>query len=701
MTKGMMDGTEELKGRKIFETVNEYLNLSGESSPGLLELSIYGLMEDALYRLRDLLKARKITWKEPFAQLEYILLYAGQKGLETEAAAFLREHDEFSTMHELTRHVHLYLGDPPIVCPPEPGDPYAKLVEGLSTDQLAAGYHCEHKIASVKYADEEVSIHLLFAISPMTFDPDRDGGTWFFRVNVGLDILPHLPAVWTEDIQSDVWKVIFKSLKDSSTPYLQELRDTGRQRLPIPKPDRAVPIPGGSFPVAAGFVPMHHLAKRNRGGLSLFPEASRTFHALRTPLNVATGLALFRFTSPDRPGDWQEVTINSLTDQVYCLTERDAPRRGDQAPDILGEVVKLFAETIAIVTPRFAKHGRIWKSRVELIFDRVIATLGLTYLDMKTGRRVRPDDPSLPRDAIVPLTVKGRRAYTPDGKDIKALLGDRWKLETIRWRWSPTIVDDLLASPVLDKKGKVIRDKSGKVIRGGFNIKVIIRIFDALFRLRSERAYIAHDLLVLLATDIYKPPKQSTAGRNIVEREADRLFDLLGLEDDPKHPERREEAVKGAIYRLKQPDIGALLAGSDEYPRTDQNPDRRKGLYYRLVRSALYTPPGILTKAEAAAIEAEYKAAPEPLALPDPKTKPDQVALPGIIEDKPLIPSGSDIRAAREAAGLNLRRFAELIGGPSFKTWSFYEIGKPIRVGSIKPDVWQRVRDFILQHGGK
>lgn len=461
---------------------------------------------------------------------------------------------------------------------------------------------------------------------------------------------------------------------------------------------------GEVFPIAAGFVPMHKLSERNRAGLPLFPEGSRTFHALRTPLNVAAGLALFRFTSPDRPGDWQEVTMKALTDQVYCLTERDAPRRGDQAPDVLGEVVKLFAETIAIVQPRFEKHGRIWKSRVELIFDRVIATLGLTYIDTKTGRRVRPDDPTLPRAAIVPLAVKGRRVYAPEGKDIKALIGDRWKLETIRWRWSPTIVDDLLAAPVLDKKGNVIRDKSGKVIRGGFNIRVIIRIFDALFRLRSERAYTAHDLLVLLATDIYKPPKQSNARRNIIERETDRLFDLLGLEDDPKHPGRREEAVAGAIFRLKQPDIGALLPGTDENPRIDPNPDRRKRSYYRLIRSALYTPPGIMTKEEAAAIEAET-AAPEPLTLPDPKkTKVDQVALPGIVEDTQPIPSGADIGNAIKAAGGNLRRFAEMINdgiieGGSFNTWARYIRGERIKVNKISPEAWQRVREFIAQHG--
>ena len=467
----------------------------------------------------------------------------------------------------------------------------------------------------------------------------------------------------------------------------------------------AVPVSAGTFAIAQGFIPMHKLSERNRSGLPLFPEESQTFHALRTPLNVATGLALFRFTSPDRPGDWQEVTINALADQVYCLTERDAPRRGDHAPDVLGEVVKLFAETIAIVTPRTEKCGRIYKKRTELILDRIIATLGLTYLDMKTGRLVRPDDPSFQK-FTKPLEVKGRRVYTPDGKDIKALTGDRWKLELIRWRWSPTIVDDLLASPVLDKKGNVIRDKAGKVIRGGWNVKVFNRIFDALFRLRSEKAYVAHDLLILLATDIYKPTGQSTAGRNMVEKEAGRLFDLLGLEYDPKHKGRREEAVAAAIFRLKQPDIGALLPGSDELPYQPSQADllggRWKNPRYRLRRSALYTPPGILTKAEVAAIEAEYEATPGPLALPEPKkTKADQIAFPGIIEDAPPIPSGSSIRAAREAAGVNLRDFARMMDGPAFKTWSNYETGKPIRVDNIKAGVWDRVRDFLSQHGKK
>ena len=81
-----------------------------------------------------------------------------------------------------------------------------------------------------------------------------------------------------------------------------------------------------------------------------------------------------------------------------------------------------------------------------------------------------------------------------------------------------------------------------------------------------------------------------------------------------------------------------------------------------------------------------------------PQPEKDQLVLPGLIEAAQPIPSGPDIRAAREAAGVNLRDFARMMNGPAFKTWSNYETGKPIRV---KSEVWQRVRDFISQHGKK
>ena len=464
-------------------------------------------------------------------------------------------------------------------------------------------------------------------------------------------------------------------------------------------------VPTERFKVARGFAPMHSLAKRNRGGLLLYPEDRRKFFELRTSLNWSVGLALFSLTSEKDPGGWQEVILSDLADRVFCLTDRGAPREGWQRKDILAEVVKLHTSRNASVRYNWQRFGRVWKRDIEIASDYAIPNLTLVFRERKTGRLADPSDPSL-RSLAKSLELDGRRQYAPDGTDIKALPLDLFALDRIRWRWNPSFVDDLTAAPALDPKGNIKKDATGRVLRGGFNIKVAVKIFDALFRLRSERALLAHDLLVLLSTDIYKPPKQTTAaGRTVVEREADRLFDLLGLEEDSKNPQQREDSVAAAIYRLKQPDIAALLPGSDERPRppsaAELSSGRRKSPFYRLVRSPDFTPPAALvSKEEAAALEAEETADPV-LSEPSPKAidqKSTQAVLPGLeVPSGPPIPTGAEIRAAREAAGMNLRRFSEVIAGPGFSTWSRYESGKAVRVGSIKPDVWQRVREFIAQ----
>jgi hypothetical protein len=450
--------------------------------------------------------------------------------------------------------------------------------------------------------------------------------------------------------------------------------------------------------VAAGIVPFHKLAERSKAGLLLFPDERRQFYSLRTSLNWATSLAMMYFTSPDNPGDWQEARVSDLEDRIYCLTERDAPRRGDHRTDILAEVVKLFTETQALVLPRWEKCGRVWKSRVDLRLFRIVAELGLSYLDKNTSRIVQANDPSL-RSYVVPFEIKGRRVYQPDGKEIKALLGNRFTLDRIGWRWTPSLVDDLLNAPAQDGKGQIKRDSSGKILRGGYNIRTTVKIFEALNQLRAEKAYVAHDLLILLAHDIYKPPKQSaSAGRNVIEREAGRLYDLLGLDDDQGHPARRKETVAAAINRLKQADIGALLPDTKEYPRTSSSPDRRRAPYYCLIRSPLYTPAGIITtKEEGEAIEAESTAPGLPPVKKESQT--EQTALPGLEQTALPIPSGSEIRAAREAAGVNLRDFADMMKGPSFKTWSLIETGQRSENASrISEEVWQRVREFVAQH---
>jgi len=145
-----------------------------------------------------------------------------------------------------------------------------------------------------------------------------------------------------------------------------------------------------------------------------------------------------------------------------------------------------------------------------------------------------------------------------------------------------------------------------------------------------------------------------------------------------------------------------MLPESWLMPQKDKNEDRRKNPYYRWKVAELWTTVALVPEDEAKEIEDELvKQAEEEAAGSNSQPEKDQLNLPGIIEDAQPIPSGADIRAAREAAGVNLRDFARMMDGPAFKTWSNYETGKPIRVDNIKAGVWDRVRDFLSQHGKK
>jgi len=697
------DSTKKPQGRKIFETVNEHLNLSDESSPGLLKLSIYGIIEDAAYKLRDLLKKGKITWKEPFAQLEYDIP-------EQDALSFINARAEYGYMFYLTRGVVIEAGSPGQTVSLSDAAflrNWKEMQSGRTEEELAAGFdfssiiNLQSSSATIPRPclidpKEHFSVNLRFAIRPLTLDQDRN--KIFFPVHVGLEIIEGEPSAWSEDTQSEIWRGFQRVIDNLSLPLLKGLKAKGKERPPVLEPDRAIPIPGGTFPVPGGYVrPIFGLSEAKKD-LPLLLE----FHEPQTPLNWAVGLAMFSLTDEDRvrAGDWQEAKIRDLEDRVFCLTERGAPRRGDHREDILAEVVKLHTKKNWYYEIDTVQVGRAWTKRATIGSQYAIPEIQFIFLDTKTGKRTFPSDPAI-RQLLIPLEVKGRRAVKPEGKDLLSLPKGRWELESIRWRWVQAFNDDLLVTPALvedgKRKGLPKKTTTGKTIRKGYLIKVADNVFHALGRLRSEGrgSLYACRLLIMLASNLNK----TEAGIK-----ADRVFRMLGIPEDyqERSHEKPEDLVARAVLRLKERDIRALLVGSDEYPRTDPNPDRRKGPYYCFKRSPEYTPrTGIVSKEDALAIEAEYEAAPDPPALPDLKKKADQVALPGIIEDAQPIPSGSDIRAAREAAGVNLRDFAHMVNGPAFKTWSNYETGKPIRVKSISPEVWQRVRDFILQHEKK
>ncbi len=525
---------------------------------------------------------------------------------------------------------------------------------------------------------------------PVTFAPEAPLG---FRCVIAGEVA----VLDLGNLTEDEWKRLAEDMD----------RSNAAQGFVVPPaPDRLTalqdfPLPSGRaeiIKVAGGYIrPIFGLSERKED-LPLLQQ----YYEPQTPLNWAVGLVMFSLTDEDRvkTGDWQEASVRDIEDRVFCLTERDAPRRGDHRTDILAEVVKLHTTRNWYYEIDTVKHGRAWTKRATIGSQYAMPELQLIFLDTKTGKRVFPTDAAV-RLLAQPLEVEGRRIKKPDGKGILALPKGRWELESIRWRWVQAFNDDLILSPALVESGKQKglpkKTTKGKIIRKGYLIKVAENILGGLQNLRAEGRgeLYASRLLIMLAHNLNKTESGIAA---------DRVFRMLGIPEDyeANTHRKREDVVAAAVLRLKQRDIGALLAGSDEYPRTDPNPDRRKGPYYRFIRAPGYTPrTGIVSKEDALTIEAEYGGdVPEDKDIAVPKTY--QAVLPGMEgPPAPPIPDGKAIRAAREAAGLNLRDFARRMNGPAFKTWQNYETGKPIRVKAIPETVWEKVRDFIAQHGGK
>lgn len=508
-----------------------------------------------------------------------------------------------------------------------------------------------------------------------------------FRCVLGGEVVNiHLP-----DISEEGWKTVFDELTKRNAEAGLKLPEQilGKSTLPVP---------AGKVTVerirVAGSLPQTLFRLASREG---WLPRLREFQAVHTPLNWAVGLALFSLTSKRHPGAWQSVTVKGIIDRVWRLTERGARPRGELREDLLAEIVKIHTTFIHYVRREYKRYGRLYDRVAVLGSMNVIAQLELYYREKGTGKIVNADLAT----NHVQLVVKGRRVMKPNGEGLWAVPDGT--LVKIAWRWAPSIADDLKALPAVTEKGAVMKNAAGKVIRTGYHIGPPEMILAALELLRREGEPTAQNLLIMLAHDITIPRRGDP--RNVIEREAERLFALLGFDDDPKHPERREEMVTRAVFRLKQKDIGALLPGSDEKPRPPSEAElksgRRKSPYYRLIRSEAYTPPiALVTKEEATAIAAEKAelAAPKAPKEAD-QPKADQAALPGLeVPPAPPIPSGAEIRAARKAAAVNLRAFSRSMKGPGIATWSLYETGKQIRIKSIPPEVWERVRAFIAKN---
>lgn len=698
--------------------------------PGSRALSLLDIWHKALSSLRTYLEADKSgnAWKLPIIELQYDVRpedldepppEALEKRLTQQEALDLAKklYEEFPAINEkailenLTRGVAIrskgnWREDGELVIPEGLRTELDALPEDERTvrlEKIALGFRDLSDLlkawGTVKTADgqdQEFEFSVQFIILPLLIFPDQDRA--YYPILAGLNFTKGDPFVWTDESRGEIWEKLFSTLEEMAAGFGDQ-----PERAAIRKPDRILPARPENFNVPGKWVRTIYTAADSDAAL----PGLREFYDIQTPLTWAIGHTLFSLTSEDRirAGGWQEASVHDIEDIVFQLAERGVDRHGQNREDLLTEIVKLCTTPNWYYEIRIEKCGRTYRQTGVKIGAIVpIPEFEFIYWDNEKKQLARPADPALSKQRTW-LEVKGRRIAQPDGKQIPALPKGRYTWTAFRWRWVQSFNDDLIMAPALieegRQKGLPKKTASGRVIRKGYLIRVSNKIISALRILRAEGRgdLYAARLLIVLAHDIGKTEDGIAA---------DRVFRRLGFiprQDGRGYKttthERPEDIVARAVWRLKQPDIGALKPGSDEMPRTDPNPDRRKGAYYRFFRTPDFMPQkGIVTKEEAESIEREYAPPQLPAAHAEAASVETQATLPGLEPPAIQRPTGADIRAARTAAEMDLRTFARTVAkGLSHTAWARIEKGavSEAALARIPADVWQRVQAFLDQ----
>ena len=432
-----------------------------------------------------------------------------------------------------------------------------------------------------------------------------------------------------------------------------------------------------------------HAAKHND-----LPAISQWY--TQTTLSRVVAMAAAALTNVDTRQaalGWQSATVNEFVDLVFWR-EDGTLAHGQNRKDILEALEALRAVPVPIVGIHWRRVGNRWKKEYGLRVDSMFQGYGAVFEDKTTGKTVFASDPAYKRD-LVPKKQPRKKAMRDlirknmSDSIMQSFPPDRYELTRVEWRWNTDIAEDFICPQVgIDEK-----DRPRRKLRGGFHIEgsrfinLNRRYFEVQKHLRkANRVYAARllDFIVSEKTHIQRRRK----GAVTVEIQADTIVKWLGLwpeyEGHPKHV--LEGHIAPAIKALMEEDV--LLSGSWELPKQDPNPDRRKSKFYRWKVAELWSTVALVTPEQGKVVESILSQASVDAM--------EQATLPGM--DPPDVPSGADIRAAREAAGVTLRDFARRIKGPDFSTWSRYESGKPVQVDRIPEDVWSRVRVFIDEH---
>jgi len=729
MTEGHNDGKTEGKKLSIVDVIDTTLESFAEVCPSWGCLAFYDLLKGAIEQLQYYIKTGKVagvSWKNPFLQLEDELkIDEGPADLTAEEAVarskdIIKEIPDHIFPRFMSGLTHGVLRDEAgqrIILTDELDKEVADLPEDKREERIAAltaGFELPRLMlkgaVDTPSGKSSWTAALGFAIRPLTIEVKRRRGHFFFPIQVGLTFTEGDPSAWSEEDQEAIWSAILKWIDDLFAPYLKDLEDKGKERPAVPKPGHAVAIRAEYFHAPGRLFD----TPRNAAKQGDLPAIGRWY--LQTTFNRTVGMAAAALTNTDTRDailDWQSAKVADIADLVFWRSEEGTLSYGKNREDILKAFEALRAIPVPIVkidwkqigTDRNPRYVKEYKLRVASLLQ----SYGAVFIDKETGKEVRAADPVQKKNLVKAKadrrkTIKELVAQNIVDGILESFPPDRFTLTRFEWRWNTDIAEDFICPQVaLDGKGRPRKKlKGGRHIEGSRFINLNRRYFAVQKHLREAGMTYAPRLLDLIVSE---KTHISSRGKGAVwiEIQADKVIKWLDLwtdyQDHAKHV--LEDHVAPAVMALIREKV--LFPESWLVPQVDKNPDRRKTPFYRWKVAELWSTVALVTPEEAKEVEDELVKEAEAAEVARSQPKPDQAVLPGMEEpDAQPIPDGKDIRAAREAAGLNLRRFAEVIGGPSFKTWSMIETGqRSSSAGRIPETVWKRVRDFIAQHGPK
>ena len=504
------------------------------------------------------------------------------------------------------------------------------------------------------------------------------------------------------DMTPEDWRAFADRLTERNAALGLTVPEPKEGAVPVPYRAEYYHMPGRLFDTP-----------RNATAQGNLPAIERWFR--QTAFNRTVGMAAAALTKTDTREailDWQSATVEEVADLIFCRSEEGTLAHGQNREDILKAFEALRAIPVPIVKIDWKQVGTDrnprWVKEYKLRTASLLQSYGAVFVEKATGKRVDAGDPGYKKDlkkgkADRRKTMKELVAMNPADSILHSFPADRFTLTGFEWRWNTDIAEDFICPQVaLDEKNRPrLKLTKGRHIEGSRFINLHRRYFIVQKHLREAGSTYAPRLLDFIVSE-KTHIKTHGKGAVWIGIETDKVIKWLGLwseyEERPKHV--LEDHVAPAIMLLIKEKV--MLPESWLMPQKDKNEDRRKNPYYRWKVAELWTTVALVPEDEAKEIEDELaKQAEEEGAGSNSQPERDQLNLPGIIEDAQPIPSGADIRAARVAAGVKIREFTLMMDGPSsIGTWSDYETGKKKKI-RVKPEVWERVRDFIAQHGKK